>query len=117
MDEATARVNVMQISELKNILKELQNIGCSGIKVSFEDEGALLNEITTMRFLTCSLNIDLSVKIGGCEAKRDIVDCIHVNCDSIVAPMIESNFALTKFLQSLKVYNYNKKIIKFYIVK
>ena len=61
-----------------------------------------------MRFLTCSLNIDLSVKIGGCEAKRDIVDCIHVNCDSIVAPMIESNFALTKFLQSLKVYNYKK---------
>jgi 4-hydroxy-2-oxoheptanedioate aldolase len=97
------------MDNLKNILKELQNIGCSGIKVSFEDEGALLNEITTMRFLTCSLNIDLSVKIGGCEAKRDIVDCIHVNCDSIVAPMIESNFALTKFLQSLKVYNYNKK--------
>ena len=97
------------MDNLKNILLDLKKLGCSGIKVSFEDEGALLNEITTMRFLTSSIDLDLSVKIGGCEAKRDIVDCIHVNCDSIVAPMIESNFALTKFLQSLKVYNYNKK--------
>jgi hypothetical protein len=97
------------MENLKNILRELQSMGCSGIKVSFEDEGALLNEITTMRFLTCSLDLELSIKIGGCEAKRDIVDCIHVNCDSIVAPMIESNFALVKFFQSLKVYNYNKK--------
>ena len=97
------------MDNLKKILLDLKKLGCSGIKVSFEDEGALLNEITTMRFLTSSIDLDLSVKIGGCEAKRDIVDCIHVNCDSIVAPMIESNFALTKFLQSLKVYNYNKK--------
>ena len=97
------------MDNLKKILVELKKIGCSGIKVSFEDEGALLNEITTMRFLTSSIDLDLSVKIGGCEAKRDIVDCIHVNCDSIVAPMIESNFALTKFLDSLKVYNYDKK--------
>jgi hypothetical protein len=97
------------MDNLKNILLDLKKLGCSGIKVSFEDEGALLNEITTMRFLTSSIDLDLSVKIGGCEAKRDIVDCIHVNCDSIVAPMIESNFALTKFLDSLKVYNYDKK--------
>lgn len=97
------------MNNLQNILDDLHKLGCTGIKVSFEDEGALLNEITTMRFLTSSLNMDLSVKIGGCEAKRDIVDCIHVNCDTIVAPMIESNFALIKFLQSLKTYNYNKK--------
>ena len=97
------------MDNLKKILLDLKKLGCSGIKVSFEDEGALLNEITTMRFLTSSIDLDLSVKIGGCEAKRDIVDCIHINCDSIVAPMIESNFALTKFLDSLKVYNYNKK--------
>jgi hypothetical protein len=97
------------MDDLKHILEKLKSNGCSGIKVSFEDEGALLNEITTMRYLTSCLNLELSVKIGGCEAKRDIVDCIHVNCDSIVAPMIESKFSLNKFMQSLQVYNYNKK--------
>jgi hypothetical protein len=52
---------------------------------------------------------DLSIKIGGCEAKRDIVDCIDIGCDTIVAPMIESQFALKKFLNSLNQYGYNRE--------
>ena len=64
------------MEELKQILTELKNMGCCGIKVSFEDEGALYNEIISMRSLTKDVGLDLSVKIGGCEAKRDITDCI-----------------------------------------
>jgi 4-hydroxy-2-oxoheptanedioate aldolase len=94
--------------ELKQILVELKDMGCCGIKVSFEDEGALYNEIISMRSLTKDVGLDLSVKIGGCEAKRDITDCIDLDCDSIVAPMVESNFALNKFIKSLACYNYNR---------
>jgi 4-hydroxy-2-oxoheptanedioate aldolase len=97
------------MDSLQKILSKLRELGCSGIKVSFEDEGALYNEIITMRNLTNLAGVDLSVKIGGCEAKRDIIDCMDLNCDSIVAPMIESEFALKKFLKSLNTYNYNKK--------
>jgi len=98
------------MDELKQILVELKNMGCCGIKVSFEDEGALYNEIISMRSLTKDVGLDLSVKIGGCEAKRDITDCIDLNCDTIVAPMVESKFALNKFLKSLACYNYDKKM-------
>lgn len=94
---------------LKDSLINLKEMGCSGIKVSFEDEGALYNEIVSMRNLTTSVGLELSIKIGGCEAKREIVDCIDLNCETIVAPMIESKFALEKFLKSLKVYNYSRK--------
>lgn len=94
------------MDELKRVLTTLKEYGCSGIKISFEDEGALLNEVTTMRYLTADLGISLSIKIGGCEAKRDIVDSMNVYCDSIVAPMIESAFALRKFTNSLKQYGY-----------
>jgi len=94
---------------LKEILSILKEMGCSGIKVSFEDEGALHNEIISMRNLTTSVGLELSVKIGGCEAKREIVDCIDLNCDTIVAPMIESKFALNKFFKSLDAYKYDKK--------
>ena len=94
---------------LKNILTKLKELGCSGIKISFEDEGALLNEIISMRYLTTTVDLELSIKIGGCEAKRDIVDCISVNCDSIVSPMVESKFSLNKFLKSLQSYNYDNK--------
>ena len=81
---------------LKDILVKLKKLGCCGIKVSFEDEGALYNEIITMRNLTTAVDLELSIKIGGCEAKRDINDCMDLNCDTIVAPMVESKFALNK---------------------
>ena len=97
------------MEELKKILIKLKIMGCSGIKISFEDEGALYNEVASMRNLTLSVGIELSIKIGGCEAKRDIVDCIELECDTIVFPMIESNFAVKKFLKSLDGYNYSKK--------
>lgn len=97
------------MENLNNILNNLKDMGCSGIKISFEDEGALYNEIISMRNLTTSVGVELSVKIGGCEAKRDIIDCIDLNCDTIVAPMVESEFSLKKFLKSLDIYHYNKK--------
>ena len=40
---------------LQTILLNLKEFGCSGIKVSFEDEGALYNEIISMRNLTTSV--------------------------------------------------------------
>ena len=95
------------MENLQKILSKLKHLGCSGIKISYEDEGALLNEVITMRYLTTFVGVKLSIKIGGCEAKRDIVDCINLNADTIVAPMVESSFALNKFANSLKVYNYN----------
>jgi hypothetical protein len=97
------------MDKLIDILDQLKNLGVSGIKISFEDEGALLNEMITMRAITRQSDLELSVKIGGCEAKRDIIDCINLDCETIVAPMIESKFALDKFLKSLSFYNYNKK--------
>ena len=92
------------------LLKKLKEHGCCGVKISFEDEGASLNDVIIMRQITNIVGLELSVKIGGCEAKRDIIDCIDtIICDSIVAPMIESHFSLQKFLNSLEEYGYNKK--------
>ncbi len=97
------------MDNLKQILLLLKEKGCNGIKVSFEDEGALYNEIISMRNLTSSIGLDLTIKIGGCEAKRDITDCIDLNCEAIVAPMVETKFSLNKFLQALDSYSYNNK--------
>jgi 4-hydroxy-2-oxoheptanedioate aldolase len=90
-------------------LIELKAQGCVAIKISFEDEGALLNEIMSMRYLTAQTGLKLSIKIGGCEAKRDIMDCIDLCADTIVSPMIETNFALKKFIESTEKCNYNGK--------
>lgn len=84
----------------------LKKQGCVAVKVSFEDEGALLNEIMSMRYLTAKTGLKISIKIGGCEAKRDIMDCIDLCADTIVSPMIESGFALTKFIKSAEICKY-----------
>ena len=94
------------MDNLQKILFQLKGLGCSGVKISYEDEGALLNEMITMRYLTAHVGLELSIKIGGCEAKRDIVDCIDIGCDTIVAPMVESSFALKKFFNSLNQYGF-----------
>lgn len=86
-------------------LKYLKSIGVIGVKQSLEDEGASFKDIEMMRKITIAAKIDLNVKIGGCEAKNDIFFCKNINANSIVAPMIESKYALKKFIQSVEKKN------------
>jgi len=105
--------NVESLNCLNGLLENLnilKSLGCSGIKVSFEDEGVQLNEVITMRYLTSLLNLKLSVKIGGCESKSDITNCCILCSDVIIAPMIESNFALQKFINAVLKSKYHGKV-------
>ena len=96
------------ISQLKS-LKEKYNI--KGIKQSFEDEGAILSDVILMRRITELIDLKMSVKIGGCEAISDINNCVAMGVNGIVAPMVETKFALQKYIESV----YKVKDIKFYI--
>jgi 4-hydroxy-2-oxoheptanedioate aldolase len=99
---------------MNNLYEKLKNFtidGLVGIKQSFEDEGALLEDIKTIRKLTKLNNLKLSVKIGGCEAKSDIHECRYMEVDGIVAPMVETEFALQKFIESVS----HISGIKFYV--
>lgn len=58
------------MENLVNILRELKKLGCCSIKVSFEDEGALYNEVISMRKITAEVGIELSVKIGVVKQKE-----------------------------------------------
>ena len=82
-----------------------------GIKQSFEDEGVILDDINTIRTITKFNNLKLSVKIGGCEAKSDIRQCKYIGVEGIVAPMVETEFALQKFIESVS----HISDIKFYV--
>ncbi len=82
-------------------LKTLKDFGIVGIKQSFEDEGVLFDDVVKMKRICSSLNIFLSVKIGGCEAISDINNSVLLDVDKIVAPMVESEFALQKFVEAV----------------
>lgn len=89
--------------ECSKILTDLvDNHGLVGIKTSFEDEGATFNETVRLKEICNQAKTKLILKIGGPEATRDIQDAEIIGVKGLVAPMIESSFALTKFISCLK---------------
>ena len=95
-------MNKQELSSV-GLLKDLiENYGVIGIKTSFEDEGASLFEVNRLKELCNQAGTKLLLKIAGAEAKRDLEDTMVIGVKGIVAPMIESPFALDKFVKSAK---------------
>lgn len=96
---------ITMVIDLKNSLKNLgSNYGVIGMKQSFEDEGVLLNDVVAFKRVTEVCGLQSFVKIGGCEAKSDLFNCIRMGIDNIIAPMVETSFALSKFTEIMKEY-------------
>jgi 4-hydroxy-2-oxoheptanedioate aldolase len=84
-----------------DILTDLvENYGLVGIKTSFEDEGASFIETIRLKEICNQSKTKLTIKISGPEAIRDLVDATTIGVKGIVAPMIESPFALKKFIDA-----------------
>lgn len=84
-----------------NILTNLvEKYDLVGIKTSFEDEGASFNDTLRLKEICNQAKTKLTIKIGGPEAIRDIVDSTIIGVKGMIAPMIESAFALKKFINA-----------------
>jgi len=93
------------VVDLKNSLENLnKNYGIIGMKQSFEDEGVLLNDVVAFKRITEVCGLQSFVKIGGCEAKSDLFNCIRMGINGIIAPMVETPFALSKFTDMMDEY-------------
>ena len=80
-----------------DILKELrQKHNILAVKAEFEAEGTRKDELVSLSQLVARADLDLHIKIGGCEAVRDMHECRTFGARAIVAPMIESPFAMKK---------------------
>ncbi len=94
------------VIDLKESLQELsKNYGVIGMKQSFEDEGVLLNDVVAFKRVTEICGLESFVKIGGCEAKSDLYNCIRMGVNGIIAPMVETEFALSKFTEMMEPYS------------
>ena len=98
--EDNERSTVRALSDSLNSLSKIHNV--VGIKQSFEDEGAILTDVITMRRITELSNLKMYVKIGGCEAITDINNCVSNSIDAIIAPMVETEYAFKKFVTAIK---------------
>lgn len=97
-------MNTREFKCVKILTDLIENEGLIGIKTSFEDEGALFNETVRLKEICNQAKTKLTLKIGGPEAIRDIKDSLIIGVKGLVAPMVESEFGLKKFIQSAKTY-------------
>lgn len=82
------------------MFKHLENLDYE-IKISLEDEGLTFDQATKIACLTHQQQIPLNIKIGGAEAISDMRFAKNIGSKGCVAPMIESSYALHKFISSV----------------
>lgn len=104
------RTLIRPIATLQKTTHELKHkYSCVGIKTSFEDEGVSPRDVVKLRTLTASHNLELCIKVGGCEARTDMQMANDLCADSIVGPMIESRYAAEKYAKSSIVFSELRK--------
>ena len=89
------------LAELLIDLKENHNV--IAVKTEFETEGTSLFEAEKLCNIVKYTNLKFTTKIGGSGALNDIINAKKLNSDTIVAPMIESSYALKKFVETIKL--------------
>lgn len=83
---------------LLNLLIDLKsNHEAVGVKLEFESEYTTKADNELLKKLADEANVDLVIKIGGCGCVNDIICAKKLNPRALVAPMIESKYALEKF--------------------
>jgi len=88
------------VASLKE-LKERYNV--TGVKAEFEAEGTRMEEALRLKEISMKAELEMTIKVGGCEAIKDMFEASSIGVKHLVGPMVETAYALKKFLGAVKI--------------
>ena len=91
--------------QMLDVLTELkEKYGVFEIKAEFEAEGSRIEELMRLKDVTSRVDLPIILKIGGVEAVTDIYNAITIGVKGVIAPMAETAFAVSKFLNAIETF-------------
>lgn len=95
-------MNSLERDMVQVLLQLKEKYGVFQIKAEFEAEGSGMDELMRLKDVTAAAGLPIILKLGGVEAVTDIYCALQLGVAGIVAPMAETAFALSKYVNMVE---------------
>lgn len=86
----------LYLNQLNEVLFRHSKSGLIGLKSEYESEGIRPSELIKLTHLAKINGLKTALKIGGAEARTDLISAFDQLTDYVIAPMVETAYAASK---------------------